>query len=525
MQIATPYPNNSRIVNGIVTVYNTDVVLNVNTSAVAATINLMDYVSGHFNTQYRLYIKDYSNNCATKNITIVAPAGFKINNSSTYVMNTNGASVEVIITSNVDYLAINTATSATGITNVTLANTVFVAKNGNDTTGLVERLDKPFLTFSAARAALLANFTPSATNRILIDAYPGSYNEGLILDNYVDYNLRDIVLELNSGVNATITDNNIACNSIISGSAIVRRTGTGATQAFRIQNSNSIVEFHYNSLYSSTGKAVDIAAGNVYMYGSTISGSLAATVSISGGNVVIKSNITSVDNGCVLISGGVLTIYGSISNIAGQSITNSGGTLYLYGNIDAASASRNVVCNAGSIFIIGNNSNSLSGCATLSGSSNYTITGDSTAGSSGSAHAYQLGTTGVVTINGNVICSATGAIPIDNNGAAIGGKIIINNSTIYSGAYIAISNLGSATLILNCCRVQAPTAAMDAIQKNFNSNLIINCSTLIAGAGAYSINSLSAEDVLIYGACQANLAPNSNTNLLVGTLVISSSVV
>jgi hypothetical protein len=34
-------------------------------------------------------------------------------------------------------------------------NTVFVMKNGSDSTGLVQRLDKPFLTIAAARAAAL----------------------------------------------------------------------------------------------------------------------------------------------------------------------------------------------------------------------------------------------------------------------------------------------------------------------------------------------------------------------------------
>ena len=32
-------------------------------------------------------------------------------------------------------------------------NTVFVMKNGNDTTGVVERMDLPFLTINAAIAA------------------------------------------------------------------------------------------------------------------------------------------------------------------------------------------------------------------------------------------------------------------------------------------------------------------------------------------------------------------------------------
>ena len=45
-----------------------------------------------------------------------------------------------------------------GPQNLAVNNTVFVMKNGNDTTGLVERLDKPFLTIAAARTAATTAF-------------------------------------------------------------------------------------------------------------------------------------------------------------------------------------------------------------------------------------------------------------------------------------------------------------------------------------------------------------------------------
>jgi parallel beta-helix repeat protein len=68
-----------------------------------------------------------------------------------------------------------------GSSNITLANSVFVAKNGNDSTGTVGRLDLPFLTIGAALAAASAGQT--------IMVYPGDYelSSSLNLKNGVNF--------------------------------------------------------------------------------------------------------------------------------------------------------------------------------------------------------------------------------------------------------------------------------------------------------------------------------------------------
>ena len=101
----TKYKNNERTVSGSVNVENSDLLLNVDTSLVACTINLQSIPNDNWNTLYKLYVKDISGNSGTNNITIVAPTGYKINNSQTLILNTNNESVLIRISSNLDYVS------------------------------------------------------------------------------------------------------------------------------------------------------------------------------------------------------------------------------------------------------------------------------------------------------------------------------------------------------------------------------------------------------------------------------------
>lgn len=101
----TKYPNNSRIVAGNVTIFDDDSILLCNTSLGAVTINLSLIPANYWNTTYKLYIKDNSNNASVNNITIVAGTGQTINGGASLVLNTNGINAIIRITSNSTYLA------------------------------------------------------------------------------------------------------------------------------------------------------------------------------------------------------------------------------------------------------------------------------------------------------------------------------------------------------------------------------------------------------------------------------------
>lgn len=101
---ANKYPNTSRTVSGLTAVFNTDSIIEVDTSTVAATINLDTIASGYWNTTWKLYIFDKSNNASNRNITINAGTGQTINGSTSLVINQNGGGVLIRVISNTKFL-------------------------------------------------------------------------------------------------------------------------------------------------------------------------------------------------------------------------------------------------------------------------------------------------------------------------------------------------------------------------------------------------------------------------------------
>lgn len=99
----TKYPNQEQVVSGTYTVDDEDSILKCDTSLAAVTINLLEIPAEYWNTLYKLYVVDNSGNAATNNITIVAPAGFTINNASSMVINVNGAGCIVRICADTKY--------------------------------------------------------------------------------------------------------------------------------------------------------------------------------------------------------------------------------------------------------------------------------------------------------------------------------------------------------------------------------------------------------------------------------------
>ena len=59
---STPYPNPSRVVSGTPQLYADDVVLLCNTTSSAVTINLDQIPANYWNTTWKLYVVDNSDN-------------------------------------------------------------------------------------------------------------------------------------------------------------------------------------------------------------------------------------------------------------------------------------------------------------------------------------------------------------------------------------------------------------------------------------------------------------------------------
>ena len=94
-----------------------------------------------------------------------------------------------------------------------VANTVFVDPiYGSDSTGLVERQDKPFLTITAAENAALTYYTTrTQTARVLIDVMPGEMTGALALNDFIDYRFSNNTINA-PAAQRTIYDSDLGTN-------------------------------------------------------------------------------------------------------------------------------------------------------------------------------------------------------------------------------------------------------------------------------------------------------------------------
>jgi hypothetical protein len=193
---STKYPNNSRIISGTSnTINKDDTVLLCNTSSGAVSITIGEIPSGYWDTNYKLYVSDYSNNAGTNNITINAPTGFTINNASSLVINLNGGSVLIQIASSTAYVgSLNYCCNRKEINYydviASLNTTITAPQNNTD-------------IYLSSLLVTLTGETSSAGNRYLINVNVPSIaittnpsaNNGSILLKSVITDSADVVLE------------------------------------------------------------------------------------------------------------------------------------------------------------------------------------------------------------------------------------------------------------------------------------------------------------------------------------------
>lgn len=102
---STKYKNPERTISGLLNVVsNADTIILCDTSIGAVSIDLLQIPNDQWNTTYKVYIADKSNNASVNNITVNAPVGFTINDLPSLVISINGGSVLVRVASNTGYL-------------------------------------------------------------------------------------------------------------------------------------------------------------------------------------------------------------------------------------------------------------------------------------------------------------------------------------------------------------------------------------------------------------------------------------
>lgn len=212
---STAYPTTARQVSGSIEVYNTDVMLLVNTSSGPASITMPEIPSGYWNTTYKLYVIDISGNAATNNIVINAGAGQVIDNASSITISENSGYVMIQISGNSQYITTNSSSGGGPSTPFEGTNWSFVYGNSTHSANGTQ--------LSAAYAAAklkTPNGSPlSATNRFTIYVGAGYYtlSSDLTLDTaFIDIvslsGNRDVVLNGVGTIN--ITSNNVRCVGI-----------------------------------------------------------------------------------------------------------------------------------------------------------------------------------------------------------------------------------------------------------------------------------------------------------------------
>ncbi len=211
--------------------------------------------------------------CDTVRITnITNPTTINIYNDTTIIICNEAGSCDTITVNNYNITNGNV---------VNIANTVFVAKSGNDATGARQRMDLPFLTIYAAQRAAF-------TGDVIV-VYPGTYEETnpLSLAKSVNYHFigkGELRLSTSVGSGSIFTDSTTVSYSKIWG----EHWTFNARSSQRVLNqvAASTVEMVADSLISVNGRTVNTASGARttltanYMYGS---GFLGGELWIAGG--------------------------------------------------------------------------------------------------------------------------------------------------------------------------------------------------------------------------------------------------
>src|ERR1035437_9146226 len=101
-----------------------------------------------------------------------------------YISSTQVASSVPFDNSTNDFVSTDVQAAIEEVKNLSIQQIVWVAKNGNDTTGVVGEMSRPFLTITAAYAAITDN---SATKRYVIEIAPGTYTENnpIVMKDFV----------------------------------------------------------------------------------------------------------------------------------------------------------------------------------------------------------------------------------------------------------------------------------------------------------------------------------------------------
>ena len=258
--IGTPVP----VVNQVSTA---DTIILCDTSGGAIILQLLEIPNDQWNTTYKVYIADKTNNASVNNITINAPVGFTINNQPSLVISSNGGSVLIRVASNTGYLGSLTS-GGSGASVSVVNNQTPIVPPTTLTTNLNQLIVKGFQTTNVGNNVTLQNAFVSLTNAQINFLISG----GTLIPNQI-YQITDALFGLtpiafNVYVKATSVNsldtygsgqffnadyNNIGDYSGVSG--FVAQKGVWSSIAFPVVAGDVAIwnNFHWKNLTGSNG--------------------------------------------------------------------------------------------------------------------------------------------------------------------------------------------------------------------------------------------------------------------------------
>jgi len=367
------------------------------------------------------------------------------------------------------------------------SDTLFVSKNGNDSTAVIGNSLRPYLTITAAKAA--------ASTGNLIYVNPGTYDEKNLLKNGVNYYFSPGSIVLYTGsVDGAIFDDSSTGSS---GQVTCKITGSGI---FNRQGSGN------GSSYKTTIYTEELNT-DIYIEAYSLQGNL-TTIYQTKGNLfcriktsIVSDNDTSIYN----LSGCTATVYcHSVFGIFG--VYAIGGEITIY--------SDQIICT-------GANSQSL---VSSSGGQIYAfvslLQSDDVSGKTISVS----GSSTLYLYNCHIENTSTGAASTISFTSGI--------LELYSCNIVSNGTIESCFIRLGTCRFENCTLSNSG--NNSNSHCIKleaspdcvlnNVSLFVTNITANSVYSASAENLLVYQGV-SNHPVNANVTELVNNLTIDANVI
>lgn len=402
------------------------------------------------------------------------------------------------------------AGSGSQLTNITIQNTLYVMKNGNDSTAIPNRLDKPYLTINSA--------TQNANIGDTIYVFSGSYNEG-VNDIFGD----GIFYYLEEGVNVicdtkVISDFGVAreiniegfgvFNTITDSEGVVYMTNSDSVLNLTckqiVGNGDAIVctgEFNINANLVSSDESVGIYLSDTLGSGQKTFGTInVENLIVSSGLSAIKIEQCNSD----LVERNLFLNYNLIdcdsSNETGIAISDNNSTkIYFHAQLMKQGVSESIMTiNQSQIFI---NNSSLTG-----GKDGILVSGN---------------TTSVYISNSNLITDTKGLF-FDNQSCCQ-----INNSYLKSNSLPVINLSDSSELYLSDSICVVETSSYIIEIDDTTSFRLKNTQMIGDSLTTDSIYSSTATSIFVYGQSSTNKNVNANiTNQVTGTnIVVDSDIV